>query len=52
MPFRPKVAMGGLDLLDRTSPSTARLIKQQMTMLKLLQQRPVILVSPYVITLK
>jgi len=50
MPFKPKVA--GVDLLDQTSPSIARLVRQQMQFLKLLQHRPVILATPYVITLK
>jgi protease-4 len=52
MPFRPQVNLGEANLLNVLSPSTARLLKQQIQYIQLIQQRPVILVSPYVITIK
>jgi protease-4 len=52
MPFRPKVNLGEADLLSVLSPSAARLVKQQIQYIQLLQQRPVVLVTPFVMTLK
>ena len=34
------------------SPSAARLVKQQIQFIQLLQQRPVVLVTPFVVTIK
>ena len=50
MPFRPKVNMGETDLMKVVSPSAARLVKQQIQFIQLLQQRPVVLVTPFVVT--
>lgn len=52
MPFRPSITIGPESILRSLSPSTARLLRQQMQVLQLLQNRPVMLVSPYVITVK
>ncbi|HEV8605570.1 MAG TPA: signal peptide peptidase SppA [Tepidisphaeraceae bacterium] len=52
MPFRPQVNLGEANLLNVLSPSAARMVRQQIQYIQLLQQRPVILVSPYVVNLK
>ena len=52
MPFRPEMQIGETNLLSVLSPSAGRLVKQQIQYIQLLQQRPVILVSPFVITIK
>jgi len=52
MRLRPQVNVGEANLLNVLSPSTARLVKQQIQYIQLLQQRPVILVTPFAITLK
>jgi protease-4 len=52
MPFRPNVTIGPESLLRAVSPSTSKLLRQQLQMLQLLQDRPVMLVSPYVIRVK
>jgi protease-4 len=52
MGLRPQMNVGEANLLNVLSPSTARLVKQQIQYIQLLQQRPVILVSPFAITLK
>jgi protease-4 len=52
MPFRPQVNVGEVNLLNVLSPSAARLVRQQIQYIQLLQQRPVILVSPFTINLK
>jgi protease-4 len=52
MPFKPQVNVGEANLLNVLSPSAARLVRQQIQYIQLLQQRPVILVSPFVMTFK
>jgi protease-4 len=52
LPIGPQVNVGEMGFVNALSPSAARLLKQQIQYIQLLQQRPVILVSPYVITLK
>ena len=52
MPFRPEMKIGETNLLSVLSPSAGRLVKQQIQFIQLLQQRPVVLVSPFVITIK
>jgi protease-4 len=52
MPFKPPMNLGEANLLNVLSPSAARLVKQQIQYIQLLQQRPVILVSPFVMTFK
>jgi hypothetical protein len=52
MPFKAQVNFGEVNLLNVISPSAARLVKQQIQFIQLLQERPVILVSPYVMTIK
>lgn len=49
LPFQPKTALGEGTILKALSPSNARLFGQQLQMLQLLQRRPVLLMSPYVI---
>jgi hypothetical protein len=46
------VNVGEANLLNVLSPSAARLVRQQIQYIQLLQQRPVILVSPFVMTFK
>ncbi len=50
LPIRPSIHIDELSILKTLSPSTAHLLKQQIQMLQLLQKRPFMLVSPYVIT--
>jgi hypothetical protein len=52
MPFKPRLNLGEANLLNVLSPSAARLVRQQIQYIQLLQQRPVILVSPFVMTFK
>ena len=52
MTFKPQMNIGEANLLNVFSPSAARLVRQQSQYIQLLQQRPVILVSPLVMTLK
>ena len=52
MPFKPQMNIGEANLLNVLSPSAARLVRQQIQYIQLLQQRPVILVSPFVLTIK
>ncbi|HEX2974240.1 MAG TPA: signal peptide peptidase SppA [Tepidisphaeraceae bacterium] len=52
MPFEPKVSIAPDSLLRALSPHTSGLLMQQMQVLQLLQKRPVMLVSPYVISVK
>ena len=52
MTFKPQMNIGEANLLNVFSPSAARLVRQQIQYIQLLQQRPVILVSPLVMTLK
>ena len=52
MPFKPQMNLGEANLLNVLSPSAARLVRQQIQFIQLLQQRPVILVSPFAITIK
>jgi len=52
MPFKPQINLGEANLLNVLSPSAARLVRQQIQYIQLLQQRPVILVSPFVVNIK
>lgn len=52
MPFRPNITIGPESILRSVSPATAKTLRQQLQVLQLLQNRPVMLVSPYVITVK
>src|SRR5256714_4207415 len=49
MPFKPQMNNGEADLLTGLSRAAARLVRQQIQYIQLLQQRPVILVSPFVL---
>jgi protease-4 len=50
-PLRVQINLGQFGFLDTLSPSTGKLLRQQLQVLELLQKRPVMLVSPYVFTL-
>ncbi|MGE5607862.1 MAG: signal peptide peptidase SppA [Bacillota bacterium] len=52
MPFVPKTSIAADSLLNVLSPRTSGLLMQQVRILQLLQKRPVMLVSPYVITVR
>ena len=52
MPLRPQMSVEGQLLFSAMPARAARMLRQQVQVLQLLQQRPVILVSPYVIGLR
>jgi protease IV len=52
LPFKPKIQISADSILRTLSPSMRRVIGQQLQMLELLQQRPVLLAAPFVITIK
>lgn len=51
-PLRPKITISADSVLTGLSPSARRLISQQIQMMQLLEQRPVVLLSPYVVNVK
>jgi protease-4 len=51
-PIQPKAMLSADSILRVLPRSTARLAMQQLQMLRLLEQRPVILVSPVVLTIR
>jgi hypothetical protein len=51
-PIRPKVTIKSDSLLNLLPPSARRILSQQVQTLQLLESRPVILVSPYTITIR
>ncbi len=52
LPFQPSYQISPNSVLHTLSPHLGRLVRQQIQLLQLLQERPVMLVSPYRITLK
>jgi len=52
MPVRPNMAADVPAFLYALSPANARLVKQQLQMIRLLQERPVMLVAPFSITVQ
>ena len=52
MPFRPQTGLEMTTMLRTLSPSAAKLLTQQLQVLELFQRRPVVLVSPFVISVK
>jgi protease-4 len=52
MPFRPTVTIASDSILHALAPAQRKLVMQQLQSLQLLQDRPVMLMSPYVITVK
>lgn len=52
MPFRPQVTIAPDSILRTLSPRQARLLRTQLQTIQLMQQRPVMLVSPYIFELK
>jgi protease-4 len=51
-PFQPKVEVKLDGLVGQLSPSLRRQMVQQLQMMRLLEQRPVMLASPYTVTVK
>jgi protease IV len=52
LPTAPRMSAEGMLLFQSLPPRTARLLVQQLQVVQLLQQRPVILVSPFVVDVK
>ena len=52
MPIRPKVTVKSDSMLNLLPSSARKILSQQVQMLQLLENRPVILVSPYTITIR
>ena len=52
MPFKPKLEVGELALLKALDPATRKALGQQLRMISLLQQRPVVLVAPFVVNVR
>ncbi len=50
--LKPRVEISPDSILRLISPSTRNLISQQLQMAQLLQRRPILLMTPYVITVK
>jgi protease-4 len=51
-PIRPKIEISADSILRGIDVNTRQLIGQQLRMIELLQKRPVVLISPYVVTVK
>lgn len=52
MPFKPKIELGLDALFGPLDPVTRQLLTNQLRAVQMLQHRPVLLLSPYVITVK
>ena len=52
LPIQPQIQISPDSILRTLSPQLGRLIRQQIQVLQLLQDRPVMLVSPYLVKLK
>jgi protease-4 len=52
MAFKPKIQISPDSMLHALSPTMQRAVAQQLQMLQLLQKHPVLLASPYVITVR
>jgi protease-4 len=53
MPFKPQVQVHlESELLRTMAPGTRKLVLQQVSLLRQLQERPVLLATPYVLTVK
>ncbi len=50
--LRPTVRIGEDSVLRALDPVTRRTLSQQLQMIQLLQDRPVVLISPYVVTVR
>lgn len=51
-PIHPKVSLADLPLFNALPKSTARLLATQLQMVRLMNQRPVIVACPYIFTVK
>ena len=52
MPFTPKITISPDSILRALPASTKQLITQQLQMVQLMQERPVVLMSPYVVKMQ
>jgi protease-4 len=50
LPFAPKLAVAPDSMLRMLSPETDRLVMQQLAMIQLLQRKPYMLMTPFVMT--
>jgi hypothetical protein len=51
-PIRPKIELSDSPILKMMSPSLRSMIGEQLEILQLLQQRPVVLAAPFVLRVK
>ena len=51
-PLRPKIELSPDSILRAVDPATRQVMRQQLQMIDLLQKRPVVLLAPYVVTVK
>jgi hypothetical protein len=51
-PLRPRIEVSADSILRALDPATRQVMHQQLQMIELLQKRPVVLISPYVVTVK
>lgn len=52
LPFAPKVELSDTSILRLLPNSSRQLLEQQLTVMQLLEARPIALVSPYLVTVK
>ena len=52
MPFSPSIKISEESILRTLSPKMRKAVGQQVQFMQLLQDRPVVLVAPYVLTIK
>ena len=52
MAFKPKIQIDVLAMLKALDPATRKALGQQLQMIELLQQRPVVLVAPFTVTVR
>ena len=52
LPFQPKIEIAPDSILRAVDPATRQALGQELQMIELLQKRPVVLLSPYVVTTK
>jgi hypothetical protein len=52
LPFKPKIELGLDALFGPLDPSMRKLITSQLHAVEMLQHRPVLLLAPYVVTVK
>ena len=52
LPFKPKIDVAELAILKALDPAARKVLGQQLQMINLLQKRPVVLVAPFVVTVR